>query len=459
MRRVLTQSYQPDPEGPRYGRIVRPQDMLNVQEFMKSRVDSVARDFIMRESPAAYVAGFDRALPGGMNLSVGAGHALDAAGRSFDTYPAGQASVVQIPAAHAALPRVDLVYAALAADQDAEVQLLPHRRVRTQLEYEQNVPEYDPVNYNVPTERRNAAVVAVRQGVADANPVAPATGANEVPLYHVRVGAGAVAIAAPDVTDMRSRLRSLHQLAGDVLALQDSPAVSNFNESVDDRVALLLADSTYLTRVYDDAGNLLTLDADIPAFDARYVNTAGDTMAGQLFIYRNQGDTATPYAVALRVRNGEADGQEVGIQFDNNGKLGTIRRAFSLSSAGRLSFYPNDDYAATFIVRRGGVEVAGGLPSEQHLVVRAAAAQTANIAEWRNSADSALLAVSAAGDLLRNGQKVIGTRRPAVDDANAPDAGPAYTANEQYLLNQLKAQFNGLLIHLRASTGHGLIAG
>jgi hypothetical protein len=51
---------------------------------------------------------------------------------------------------------------------------------------------------------------------------------------------------------------------------------------IDDRVAVLLVDSTYFTKNYDDAGNLLTFDLDTAATDGRYVKKAGDTMTGDL---------------------------------------------------------------------------------------------------------------------------------------------------------------------------------
>ena len=63
------------------------------------------------------------------------------------------------------------------------------------------------------TRRDNVAVVGVRQGVANASPAAPALGANEVPLYQVRVDAGVTAIVANKVTDVRRQMKSLAERA------------------------------------------------------------------------------------------------------------------------------------------------------------------------------------------------------------------------------------------------------
>ncbi|HEY9286157.1 MAG TPA: hypothetical protein VIP46_22085 [Pyrinomonadaceae bacterium] len=254
MRQKLIQSYQPDPAGPTYGRVVQPDDLMDMQGYVKRRVDLLLRDFVMRTSAAPVVEGFSRVLSGGMVLTLAAGHATDLNGYSYETFPAGDETDVQIAAAPPANARIDLVYASLVADQDAEPLLLLHRRLLTAAEYEQNVPVYDPAEINVNTERRNAAVIGVRAGEVSANPVAPAVGVNEVPLYHVRVDAGDEALEAGKVTDVRNRLRSLSQLAAEVVAL-----AGNLNESIDDRVAALLGNTASVVKFYDDAAGVLTL--------------------------------------------------------------------------------------------------------------------------------------------------------------------------------------------------------
>lgn len=64
------------------------------------------------------------------------------------------------------------------------------------------------------------------------------------------------------------------------------------NERVDDRVDALIVDGGYISTTYDDASNTLTITG-LPwsntgslrsAFDARFVNTSGDTMTGALTI-------------------------------------------------------------------------------------------------------------------------------------------------------------------------------
>lgn len=262
-RLKLFQTYQPDPEGPAYGRVVQPQDLMDIQEYLERRIDLVLRDLVIRTAAVAQVEGFAHALPGGMSFRVAAGQATDLLGRSFESYPLDENNDLQIGAAPPSNSRIDLVYASLVAEQDAEPILLLHRRLRVQAEYEQNVPEYTPDEINVNTERRNVALLNVRAGAVAANPAAPAVGANEVPLYHVRVDAGDVAIAPGKVTDARNRMRSLYQLMQNVITLEGNPAITNLAEQVDDRVAALLQDTASVVKAYDDGLNTLTLS--VPA--------------------------------------------------------------------------------------------------------------------------------------------------------------------------------------------------
>jgi len=284
-RKVFIQHYV-DGGGIEYGRVVKPSEMMDIQNFAHEHTEMVTRDLLMKNAPAPQVSGFGYTLAGGMNLTIASGHAVDALGRSFETLPTGQAAGIVIPAAHASQPRIDLVYAALSADQNAENAPLPHRRLLTSLELAQGADPYPIENFNVATQRQNRATVAVRQGVASANPAAPVAGANETPLYHVRVEASANTITADKVTDVRTLMRSLRDAWVNLDGLNNSPAFLNLSEAIDDRVNALTVDSPYLTKVYNDPGNLLTFDVDIAAvgsaLDTRFVNVTGDTMNGQL---------------------------------------------------------------------------------------------------------------------------------------------------------------------------------
>jgi hypothetical protein len=269
--RQITIQHHVDGNGVEYGRVVKPSEMVAMQEFAHEHIELITRDALMQGAVSAAVAGFALTLMGALNVSIAPGQAINQEGLNFETLPQNQPTGVTLPAANPALPRIDVIYIALAADQNAEVGPLPHRRLLTSVEEAQGTDPYSIGNFNVPTQLHNRAVVGVLQGVAAAVPVAPAVGANQVALYQVRVEAAAVALAADKVTDVRPLIRSLHNAWAALDTINQNPVFNNFNEQVDDRVTALIADSTFLTHSYDDNGNLLTLDADLAAFDARYM--------------------------------------------------------------------------------------------------------------------------------------------------------------------------------------------
>ncbi len=278
-RKILVQQIQPDPQGPVYGRVSDPIEFMNSQDYAHEHTELISRDLLMAGASEAVVGGFGYSLSGGLGLEIAEGHAVDPNGLSFQTLPVGESTDMTLDAADPALPRIDLIYATLETDADAEIEFRPYVRLRTQMELEEGVPQYAPEQFNQPTERHNRARVFVKKGVPDANPVAPIANSNEVPLFQVRVEAGAVNLTDPKVTDVRNLSRSLSAVWSYLDQLD-----TNFSEMVDDRVDGLLVDSTYFTKVYDDAGNFLTLDADLGAFDGRYVKGAGDTMTGTLVV-------------------------------------------------------------------------------------------------------------------------------------------------------------------------------
>lgn len=211
MRKVLVRVYDNPDDGREYGRVFKSSDLVKVQDYVRDHLRDIILNHLVRGTASALVSGYAYALNGALRLSITPGHVVDQAGEHYDTYPVDENTIVEMPAAHVANPRIDLVVAVLAVDQDADYQVLPHRKLLTPLEIEAGVDPGDPVPFNVPTERRNTATVVVRQGVAAADPVAPAAGANEVPLYRVRVEASAVALTADKVTDVRPLARSLAQ--------------------------------------------------------------------------------------------------------------------------------------------------------------------------------------------------------------------------------------------------------
>ncbi|MET0623111.1 MAG: hypothetical protein ABW250_09050 [Pyrinomonadaceae bacterium] len=302
-----------------YGRVVKATEQMLMQDFAHSHIERVVRDKLMRNAAQAEVAGFNYTLPGGMGVSVGEGHAIDVTGRSFDTLPSGAASVVTMTNAHGSLPRIDLIYATLVADSDREETALPFRQQLTQSELAAGANPYPITNSNVPTRRDNIATIGVRQGVAASVPAAPAAGVNEVALYQVRVNAGVTVITADKVTDVRRQMKSLNDALVRLDALEASPAILDLGEAIDDRVNTLTVDSVYLTKTYNDPGNLLTLDVDVAALgaalDSRFVNVTGDTMSGSLKV--NIGGGTDPYpannAAVRGVLNGAAGSSPIGL--------------------------------------------------------------------------------------------------------------------------------------------------
>lgn len=285
--------------GLNFGKLPLAEEMMDMQRFAHRHVELVTRDALTGGSAGALVAGFDYQLPGGLQFSVGAGQALSTAGLSHETLPEGDATVLALGAAHVALPRVDLVYARLDADAPTDVQLRPFRRLRTQAELEAGVDPYPPSQYNLPTKEDTQAVVLVRQGVPDAAPAAPPAAAGEVALYHVRVNAGAVALNAGNVTDVRVKLRSLYQLGADVAALVGG---NTLHETIDDRVNALLAvtPNSGLSKVYDDAANTLTL-AGVAATQAAMgmMSAADKAKLDQLVMTGGKVDPSVLPAVAI----------------------------------------------------------------------------------------------------------------------------------------------------------------
>lgn len=323
MRKRLVDSYTDPATSITYGLRGSPVDFSLAQKYTNEHVAAATRDFLTKAAAGPVVEGFDYTLAGQLKLSIAAGRAYDPAGVFYETItdPPGGAALVTLDAADPALARVDLVYAVLESGVQAVPLTRMFRRVASEAELTANNGRnpYLPQPIERFAEEHARARVLVRKGVAAANPVAPAANAGEAPLFQVRVNVGAAVLVAGNVTDVRNRARSLAQALALIDALYASPAILNFNETVDDRVNDLLVDSLYLTKSYNDAGNLLTVDVDVPALgpalDTRFVKKAGDTMSGALKV--DIGGGSDPYPTnnaGLRgVNNGPAGTAPVGV--------------------------------------------------------------------------------------------------------------------------------------------------
>jgi len=257
MKKVYVASVQPDPEGPAFGRVIDPNDIQKLQDFSHAHITQIVKDLLVAGAAGAQVAGFLATAAGGMNVSVATGSVVDQNGVSYDGPEA--AFVVAIPAAHVALPRKDLIFATIAIDTAAESEFKPFRQLRTQAELEAGTDPYIPTQFDQPTELHTSATIGVRAGVANAVPVAPAAGANEVPLYEVSVAAGAAEIVGGNLTSVRVLMKSLFQAFLDIAALQAQISVGGLSEIVQDVVGAFVVASTSIVPTYNDAGNVESL--------------------------------------------------------------------------------------------------------------------------------------------------------------------------------------------------------
>lgn len=264
MRRRLVDSYTDPDTDIQYGLRGSPVDFALAQVYTHDHVQQATRDFLMKNSASSLVEGFDYTLAGQLKLSIAAGRAYDAAGVFYETVtdPAGQPTVVTLDAADPAQPRIDLVYAVL----EAEVQALPltrmFRRVASEAELTANGGRnpYLPQPIERFSEEHARARILVRKGVAAAVPVAPAANAGEVPLFQVRVNAGAAVLVAGNVTDVRNRTRSLATALALIDALNANPIITDFTEKVQDALSAFFPDAAPFDWTVDDAGNRVALD-------------------------------------------------------------------------------------------------------------------------------------------------------------------------------------------------------
>ena len=296
MRRRLVDSYTDPNTSITYGLRGSPVDFALAQTYTHDHVQQATRDLLMKGGAAAVVEGFGFALAGNLKLSIAAGRAYDSGGVFYETLtdPANQPTEVTLDAADPAQPRIDLVYAVL----EAGVQTLPltrwFRRVASETELTANGGRnpYLPQPIERFAEEHARARVLVRKGVPAAVPVAPAANAGEAPLYQVRVNAGAAVLISGNVTDVRQQTRSLAQAWTQIDANTAALQPAALNESIDDRIASLLVDTTSVVKVYDDSAG--TLQLSVPAeyiqdvVGAFVANGTGITVA-----YNDAGNTFT----------------------------------------------------------------------------------------------------------------------------------------------------------------------
>lgn len=325
-KKVFFRNLQPDPEGPIFGYVFDAAEFQKMQDNAHGHIEAVVKDLLMGGAAAAVVSGFAATPGSGFSINIAAGQAHATDGKTYSS----DAVTVALSTAHATLPRIDLIYATLAADVEAVTEFRPFRQLRTLSQLQANVPPYTPAPENVSTELHTRATVLVRAGTPNGSPVAPALNAGEVPLFHVAVAANANSLISGNITSVRSLARSLAQLLADFAGI---------NEMIDDRVAVLLVNSTGLIEVYDDTGNLLTYSVD----EARYVRRTAGAEAIQ--------DVNSPLRTSERIgANGNASAPMSAPltaghfrQLKQTSPLGTTRGALTISSEAFDTGQPNGD--------------------------------------------------------------------------------------------------------------------
>lgn len=207
-KKVKVQQIQPDVDGPVFGQTSNPADFMKSQIYSHNHTEINARDYIVGGCNQRAVAGFDYALPGGMQFRIVApGHIVDVDGKSYELI--GVASVDTVLAdSDDDLPRTDLVVARRETDADAVLELRPFVRLRTQAELDASVAPYPPQQFNQPTETHNRATIVVKTGVPGSPSVPPTIEEDEDALYYIVVPAASSSIEKNNVRDLRHKVAS-----------------------------------------------------------------------------------------------------------------------------------------------------------------------------------------------------------------------------------------------------------
>ncbi|GEM_PF-3528387 len=209
MKKVKFQVIQPDVGGPTFGQVLRAADHVNAQTYAHDHIEAIVRDWINGGCQSTLVAGFDLSLLGGLQVRLLApGHIITPDGKSFELIGDGPFDFT-LADADEDHPRIDLIVGLKEADVDSADEFRPFVQLRTQAELEAGVAPYPPSQFNQPTEEHTRITLSVKQGVAGADPVAPALAANEIALYSITVKAAATELQTDDVTDLRNRIDSL----------------------------------------------------------------------------------------------------------------------------------------------------------------------------------------------------------------------------------------------------------
>lgn len=211
--------------GNEYGQVSNPNDLMKAQDFVHGRVTSITKDFLNGTSDPD-IKGFAFTLGSGnaFNMTVHTpGRIYASDGVSYDLL--GNATVT-FDAAHATLPRHDLVIAKIEDDVDAELDLKPFVRLRTPEQLADNDPPYAPTNISAPTEKHWKATIQIKKGTPALTPVLPTLASGEIALYRMMISPNATELLTGDVLDLRNIAQTVRQLhASDAITRTDISAI------------------------------------------------------------------------------------------------------------------------------------------------------------------------------------------------------------------------------------------
>lgn len=279
-KKVYVVGVQPEPGSPVFGRVDDPVQIQKAQDYAHDHTNRITKDFLVAGANAPQVSGFLATLTGGLKVSIAAGNAIDTNGVHYQLDDPFEVTLNAADPAHA---RIDLIYATLEEDVEANSELTLFRQLRTLEQLEAGTDPFVPTQFNQPTELHSRSSIAVHTGVPGVSPAAPAAGAGEVPLWQVHVGAGAVALAGGDLTSVRALMTSLYQALVRLIALEaiiTDGLGAGLTEFVQDVVgALITSPDGTVTINYNDASNLFTLSINNAALTEKIQDVFGAALS------------------------------------------------------------------------------------------------------------------------------------------------------------------------------------
>lgn len=305
------------------GQVSNPNDLMKAQQFIHDRLSNAVNDFVNR-SQRPEVAGFDQTLGAGtaFNMLISLpGRVWTPNGKSYDLGGNDTARTVTFEAAHATLPRIDIVVARIEDEVDSELNLIPFIRLRTPEEFEDEVGPYPPQNIEAATELQWKATVAIVKGTAAASPEKPVLAVNEIPLYEVAIPPGLVNLDSATITDVRGIINTIRMLTDQYA--QNQITLSDLNrrlgalediggQSID--LSQIFGEIRTLEEILADLLTRASSSADIP--EIRYTPSGGATLYNPWEIESSMiqaassfsgGNSYIDFNLGLRVNFGDAE--------------------------------------------------------------------------------------------------------------------------------------------------------